>query len=346
MRFSLEELYYQFGQYDKIVGISFGFNTESFQKFGGFIVGQLIYSAQVRAEFENKLQLNPVPRTSGFQRFRENINKISKDKISELEKTGFDCTDVIDVLHQNIDYKNRFTSSETRELPESIKIKVSPLKSGEELANMIIYLKEAMLKHNEILCPFEWDQYHGALYYKFKDKLPDKLKEMIYDANGKMSDEINYEYLDIKFESDELKDRKEIEEYHKLFEDIIRKRVEIIQNELKRASEKVKDLPAKYPEEFKYIYSFAVFFRPERLIFGEFAVYLDFERFVHIYLGHVAETLIGERHENNTLFQYKLKDIKRLIKLIIDKLSDEIQDHFRENPGKDFNRQGSRSVYF
>ena len=126
----------------------------------------------------------------------------------------------------------------------------------------------------------------------------------------------------------------------------MKNRLDIINKELQRASEKVKELPSKYPEEFKYVYGLSLFYRPERLIHGQHPVYLDFDRFIHIFLGHVAETKIGERHETNTLIQYKINDIKRLMKLVLDKISADIQQHFNDSPGKDFHRNGSRSVYY
>ena len=136
MKFSLEELYYQFGQYDKVVGISFAYGSESYNKFGDFIVGILIYTSNAREDLELKLKLDPIPRTQGFQRFQENINKISDEKISELERTGFICSDVDEVLHFNTPGENQFTNTETRELPEHIKIQVETNNKGEELAGL------------------------------------------------------------------------------------------------------------------------------------------------------------------------------------------------------------------
>ena len=55
---------------------------------------------------------------------------------------------------------------------------------------------------------------------------------------------------------------------------------------------------------------------------------------------------IGDRFQVKTRFQYKLKDIKSLLKIIIDKLTPEINQHFEQHPDKDFKRQGSMSYYY
>jgi len=348
MRFSIEELYYQFGKFDKVVGISFNRDSESYRTFGDFIVGKLIYTAKDRTEIENRLQLNTIPRTEGFQRFQENIQKLEETKIADLEKNGFKCSDILEVLHFNAPSNNEFKNTETRELPEPIKIKIDPSHSGEELANVILYFSNSLIKSNYLLCPFEWEEYYGALWYKYADSLPENFKKENFFKEGTtdLKDEIKFQYLNIKFESDELTIENEKDEYLTLFNSRLKNRHEIIKNELTRASEKVKELPKKYSEEFKYVYSLSFFFKPERLTNVRFPVYLDFSRFIHIYLGHVAETLIGERHETNTLFQYKLKDIERLIKTVLKKIEPELQKHFIDKPESDFHRQGSRSVYY
>ncbi len=348
MRYSLEELYYQFGKYDKVIGITFTRDSESYKKFSGFVVGKLVYSASEREDLEMKFKLEQVPRTSGFQRFQENIHKVSEDKIADLEKTGFLCSDIIEVLHFNVPSENQFTKRETRELPEPIKIKIDTSHTGEELANMILYFSNSLLESNYNLCPYEWDEYYCALWYKYSDSLPTETKTKLFLKEGTkdLKDEIKYQYLNIKFESDELTDENEKNEYLELFNSRLKSKYEIIKHELKKASEKVKALPTKYPDEFKYIYSLSFFYKPERLTHSKYPVYLDFERFIHIYLRHVAETQVGERFDKKTLFQYKLKDIERLIKFVLKQIDPEIQQHFNDSPGKDFHRNGSRSIYY
>jgi len=85
----------------------------------------------------------------------------------------------------------------------------------------------------------------------------------------------------------------------------------------------------------------------EKIIaFGQKIIFLEFERFVHIYARHVAETQIGERFAGNkTVFQYKFDDIIRVIKMVVESVNDEIQEHFKQTPDRPFRRMGSRSIY-
>ena len=63
-------------------------------------------------------------------------------------------------------------------------------------------------------------------------------------------------------------------------------------------------------------------------------------------MRHVDETQVGERFEIKTVFQYKLNDIRDLIKIVLEKTEKEINEHFEKNSEKDFFRIGERSVYY
>ncbi len=68
--------------------------------------------------------------------------------------------------------------------------------------------------------------------------------------------------------------------------------------------------------------------------------------FYIFFIRHVTEVQVGDRFQDKTRFQYQLKDIKSLLKIILEKLTPEINQHFEQHPDKDFGRQGSMSYYY
>ncbi len=64
MRFSYEELYFMFGQYDSFVSIEFEYNSQSYIEFGKTIMGVFIYSKQEREDLQESLKYEINQRTS------------------------------------------------------------------------------------------------------------------------------------------------------------------------------------------------------------------------------------------------------------------------------------------
>jgi len=73
-------------------------------------------------------------------------------------------------------------------------------------------------------------------------------------------------------------------------------------------------------------------------------VYLDIERYLHIFIRHFKDFQIGNWKGGKTPFQYNFKDTKRLIKIVIEELQPQI-DEAIEN-GKEFSISDKKAYYF
>lgn len=74
-------------------------------------------------------------------------------------------------------------------------------------------------------------------------------------------------------------------------------------------------------------------------------VYWDFERFIHIYLRHYKKFLINESSKDQgTGFQYTLKDIRRIINIVLEANKEEIENRLKV--GKGFQIHNDRGHYF
>jgi hypothetical protein len=106
------------------------------------------------------------------------------------------------------------------------------------------------------------------------------------------------------------------------------------------------ELAVKYGDKIENLEKICLNFNEQVLLFGDKLIYLDFERFIHIYSRHVTETLISDTYAGKTVFQYRFEDIMQLISVVLDSAYNEIQDHYKTNSDKPFRRMGSRSIYF
>lgn len=69
-------------------------------------------------------------------------------------------------------------------------------------------------------------------------------------------------------------------------------------------------------------------FEEEVISYCEKIIYLDYERFLHIYARHVRETQMGGKFAVKTIFRYQFDDIMHLIKAVLDVAHNDIQQHF------------------
>ena len=102
----------------------------------------------------------------------------------------------------------------------------------------------------------------------------------------------------------------------------------------------------KIRPQIEQITPFLLEFNEKRLTHGKFPIWLNYERFLHIFLEHVNEVNLGGNFEDKTKFQYLIDDIFRLIEIVIDSIEYEIQKHFVEKSGKNFKRHGEMAVYY
>ncbi|MBU2061119.1 MAG: hypothetical protein KKH44_04625, partial [Bacteroidetes bacterium] len=109
---------------------------------------------------------------------------------------------------------------------------------------------------------------------------------------------------------------------------------------------RLKQLSQEYGDQIERLKDICHKYDERVVLFGEKLIYLNFERFLHIYIRHVTETQIGDRFKGKTVFQYKFDDIIRIISLIMDVASKDIQDHFKNQPESNYRRMGKRSIYF
>jgi hypothetical protein len=345
-QFSVEELYAMYGQYEKYISIEFHKFSESAQKFGRNIAGVLAYRKSEREELEKVISEENVPRTNGYTKIDCSIyEKITEAQKTELIETGFKSGDIYEVLESDMPKIKSYNQSGRKEIPNTITVNVDPTDFDPNRAFLWLFSKR--IKNGDILIEEEWSKFCGlSLYYEPGSEKFDLIKEKGFDENGLKKSMVRFYELEAKLYATDIT-KEEILEFNDFLKNRRIERSEALKYEIKRSTNKrLETFEEKYPEIYKELQKSIVEFETESLVHYEVVkpIYWDYEGYLHIYLRHCDELEIEGHFENKTKFQYNQKDIKRILKIAIEKLSPQINEKLKE--GKEFRVFGDRTLYF
>lgn len=346
-QFSVEELYAMYGQYDnKYISIEFHKFSKSAERFGRNIGGVLTYYKKEREELEDAISQEDVQRTNGLVKIDcSNDENLSAEQKKELVERGFLSGDIYEILALNYPVKKSYKQSGTKEIPNTITVNFDPTRM--DLNRTYLWLYGEKIKNGAILINEEIAKFCGlSLYLHPESEKFGFVKEYGYDEEGQKLPKVRFYELEAKLHARDIS-REEFLEFNQFLRNRRIERIEAIRNEIKRSTNKRLE---QFKEENQDIYSelekSLVHFQTESLEYYEMfkPIYWDYEGFLHIYLRHCDELSIEGHFEKKTKFQYTKEDIKRILKIAIEKLKPKINEKLIE--GKDFRIFGDRSLYF
>jgi len=344
MNFSIEEIFSQFGQYDQFVSLSFHYESEAHQRFGYTLMGVFQYTLEERRELIKRLNLDEIPRSDGYIKFNPSgIEDIANDLTIQLDKQGILCSDIALIQFFNGDKKeNRFGLQGSREIPDTIEIKVNTSEYDSDSQNLWDY--NFRLKAGYDLTPTEKIEYYGMLLFYYPKKA-EELKTRLLDINTEYVEfPADFYFKKVKYvqQMASKEDKDDLRAYIKTRN---AKRIEVLKAELAKSHEQIKEVAKLYETSFKNLVFEVMTFEHELILPYKFPIWWDYERFVHIYCRHVVETKVGERFENRTVFRYKLEDVRRIADVVIKSVYEDIVEHFKSH-STNFRRMGDRSIYY
>ena len=123
-------------------------------------------------------------------------------------------------------------------------------------------------------------------------------------------------------------------------------RLKVVEKELGISKKQLDKFRELYPNNYKELNVVLTNFETETLsqYKTQYPIYWDYERFIHIYLGHYKNFFIKQSEPNKTPFQYSYRDIRRLACLIIEQLRSDIET--RLSQGKSYGKWGDKGFYF
>lgn len=101
MKYSIENIYRDFGRFDKVVTLSFAPDSESFKEYPDYMTGIFEYNREERENLELKL-LDENSQSQGFIKFKEILNEVSDIQKSKLIQTGINTSEIIDIFHYEV----------------------------------------------------------------------------------------------------------------------------------------------------------------------------------------------------------------------------------------------------
>ena len=344
--YTKESIYKYSGQYDKIVIVTFRWNSNSIKKFGEYIIGKFYYTPSERENIQKLIESDENSNNHGFVKFKPSETpKLSDENIHELDTKGLLTSDIIEILQFSNFEENKFAKTDNRELPEPMIIK-SPF-TNEDEEDLMIWLNNKRLKSGYKLIPEEINKHNAVTFRKYEGEIrkSENLYDFVDSATGEIKSELKFYYLQSKYYHEELSEA-ELKEFEELISQRAKEKVETLANELKKSTEHWNEIGINYQKGVSILVQLITNFETQRITNVKFPIWWDLEKFLHIYMRHVNETQVGEKFEIKTVFQYKLNDIRDLIKIVLDKTEKEINEHFEKNPEKEFFRIGERSVYY
>lgn len=345
MRYSLEDIYGSCGRYNYTAHVEFIPNTECYILYGKYLVGVFVYTRDECKEFEKSIAFGPTPRTHGFIKFEDLLKKLDNDLRTNLLNVGFPTSEIMRLTYYPTGDRYSFASRETKELPKPIKIDVDF--SDTDVDSFSIFMYEKKIESGYVLCPFENYHYLALLLDKHGESMDkEEYNQLFVDpATGDLNSYVYYYYLKNKY----LKGRASaLEEkwFKQMNERRTKKRVEILHRELRKASLNIKNLEKRYQRALLQLIKISAIFEGLNLTNTKYPIWLDYERFIHIFSRHVSENQIGERFSDKTSFQYDYASIIRLIKIVLALVNDEISEHFSQEEKRSFKRHGKKAVYY
>ncbi len=345
-QFSIEELYSMYGQYDKYISIEFHKYSESAKKFGSNIGGVIIYQKSEREQLESILSQNDIPRTNSFVKFDANMpENLSKELIKDLQENGFKSGDIYEILTTDLPKIKAYNQSGKKDIPNTLTVNFNPTDFDPNRAYLWLYNQK--IKNGEQLIDEEWAKFCGiSIFFNPEAINVDIIKDKSLNQDGTLNHKVRFYELEAKLYARKIS-REEIFEFEKLLSDRRINRTEAIKYEIKRSTNKSLE---KFEEEYPVIYDnlqkSIVEFEEENLYYWNMhtPIYWDYEGYLHIYLRHCDELNIEGHFENKTKFQYTQKDIKRILKIAIEKLAPQINERLQQ--GKDYRLYGDKSLYF
>jgi hypothetical protein len=345
MNFSYEEIFSIYGQYDTFVMLDFHFDSEAYKTYKPTLMGTFKYTLEEREKLQTIIATDNIPRTSEYIKFvPSTLEKLLPEQIESLDRMGIQNSDVDGVSSLNLPRQNRFIVKGGKDIPNMLEIKFDP--RDMDLDRLKLGFYSSRLKCGQKLIPEEEFEYFGLLLFYNPDQFKGDLKKKIVDeTTDKTKEPIRYYELKAKFFKSDLNHEEEVE-----FKEIMSRRskikMAILMEELKRSTEKLKDIAVQNKDTFRTLIYICSQFEDDLLLPYDIPIWWDFERFLHIYIRHVKETKVGERYAEKTIFQYKFRDIRRIVESVINSVYDEIKEHFQEKPTENFRRMGRRGIYF
>lgn len=342
--FTIEQIYSFVGRCDNTANIVFRNGSNDEELYGKSLVGVFTFSKSERDNLELRIA-NSERGTYGKIKFCCYIPELPDSKAKVLKEHGVDT--------RNIVYISWVPCTRTENIyPSHKKRSLTPIRITSPITSKsvkLIWIYELLkrLTHEGIgLCPEERNRFLAYKTLFEPEILSDNEKELIYDKNGNMKEEIVFECLRHKFFTFSIS-RKEMNQYGTILAKRYHSRALILNDELAKTDTSYEELRKVNSTIADYLMTKVQSFNQERYnMKGKFPLYLDVKGYAHILLRHVEEARFENDFGSKTKFQYDENDIEVVMRDVLSIINEDYQKFKESHPNDSFVRKDEDSYYY
>jgi hypothetical protein len=341
--YSLEDIYRIAGRDDKVAVLTFHQESEAFKSYGESLTVVFTYDIKEREALEKQFKENSNTKTFGNVKARPLVIHLEDQQTAALMKHGIYSKDIQFIFPSPWAAMNPYYKEEKRTLNKmEILIRTEP--KGGDYDWMYGFERKLILNRVKLI-PSTMELYLAMKLFFEPDKITEEEKLQIYD-NNVIRSSIERKLLEIKLEK-EVSTEEEEQRFFELSKEYMNSNLEILKSELHRAGTNLSKLYTLNAGLFHHLLEGTYRYIPEQLnSFEGVPIYLDWKGYVHVFIRHVKEFVVGERFNDKDKLLWHPSDIIPVIKNVISQVDDEIQKFWQKNPTSRFSKYGAQSLYF
>lgn len=336
-----EILYKKYGQYDNhFVQLELKRDSVSYSKYGECLYGSLKYTCEEQTELQAAIEMDNMPESFGKVKFElSSINpKLDDELITELDREGLPISDIYAIVSVPINLRNAFAITGKKQIPNVLTIETEM--TAKEGLNFQLVLYGKMIGQGLKMQMWEKVELIALIKYLEPEILSGQLEDL--SKEPRLQAAIRHKYLQYKKEVEGLSEN-ESNEYFCLQLARCKKRYKLLEKEMQKSGVKIQDLP----DDLKGIYfNFLMTFECQHVRTYPPVVWIDFERALHIVVRHMLGMQASGKFESKTPIRYDYSELIQLMRIVVDKVADQIEYEFRVYPDKSFVRKNSRAIEY
>lgn len=342
--FTIEQIYSLVGRYDYTSSISLRKGADDEALYGNYLVGVFSFSKSERDNLELQI-VNSEEETQGNIKFCCFFPEMLEEKAKQLKEQGINTKDIVAISWlPRTSIENSYPSHQKRTLTP-IKI-IPPISSKKENLTWIYEFLKRLKQDGVGLCPDEENRYLAYKFILAPDELSLEEKEMIYNKDGNINEDVSFELFRHKFSMFSIS-RKEMKKMAAILTSRYNTRISILTQELKEAGTSFEKLRNDNLEMANFLIAKVQDFHQRRFnVIGKYPLYLDLKGYVHILLRHIEEAQFKNKFEDKTKFQYDESDIEIVMNVVLSLVNKDYQEFKKSNPSASFVRKDENAYYF
>ena len=341
--YTIEKIYKLIGKDDKTASLILRKDSETYAKFGHFVVVVCQYTQKERESLDENYK-DDTYNHHGYIRAKYLGSDIAINELPISSEIQINTEDIISIWGYNGSAKNTFHSKELREI-ERIEIPIKSLPQGMDYDWMYGF-KKRQIQEEIGLSPQEEAFYLASKLYYEPEMLSDNEKFLTFSKDGIIVDKIEWELLQIKYNRQDITDN-EKSRLLQLYDLKKKNSYGILNKYLLESGSSLKKLVKNNIDQAAKLLVNVLQFHDRRFtVTSKYPIYLDINGYLHIYMRHVETFKINSHFENKDNFQWNEDDVFSVMNNVIKEIEKEYENFREINPQKRYSRYGNESVYF